>query len=387
MRWLRLAAALTIAAGFATGAGAAEAPKPTFQPDGTVKVPAFDLPPSGLMSAEAADMLRKRSQGARPPLPADAGIAQVRQRSEENWAPVLAAMRERYSVDVAEQHIGGVPVRVVTPRGKPVDAKRVLINLHGGGFAWCADACRMLESIPIAAVGGFKVVTVDYRMAPEARHPAGVEDLAAVYAALLKHYKPKQIGVYGCSAGGTLSAQAAAWFPAHGLPQAGAVGIFGSGAVIYKPGDANYLAAYVDGSFAPPPPPGAPPRPSMDRLYFDGSDTTDAIISPALHPEVLAKFPPTLLITGTRAMEMSAVTFTNTQLLKAGVPSTMVVQEGHGSLLLLPSATAGVARHLRHHRPLLPPEPGLGGIVGDRSGRSHRLLRVEISHCRLSCTW
>ena len=330
MRPRNLATAAFAAAAAALGAHAEEAPRPKFRPDGTVSVPAFDLPPSGLMSPEAANMLRKRSQGGRPPLPADADIGQVRQRSEETWAPALAAMRERYAVDVAEQRIGGVPVRVVTPRGKPVDPKRVLINLHGGGFAWCADACRMIESIPIAAVGGFKVVTVDYRMAPEARHPAGVEDLAAVYGALLKQYKPKQIGVYGCSAGGTLTAQGAAWFPAHGLPQAGAVGIFGSGAVIYKPGDANYIAAYVDGAFAPPPPPGAPPPKSMDRLYFEGSDTTDAVISPALHPAVLAKFPPTLLITGTRAMEMSAVTFTNSQLLKAGVASTLVVQEGMG---------------------------------------------------------
>src|SRR6185436_18208567 len=93
--------------------------------------------------------------------------------------------------------------------------------------------------------------------------PAASEDVSAVYRELLKSYKPQQIGIYGCSAGGALSAQVAAWLPAHGLP----------------------------------------PQPA--RSYFDGVDMSDPMVSPALHLGVLAKFPPTLLITGTRAMDLS----------------------------------------------------------------------------------
>ena len=37
-------------------------PRPTFEKDGTVHVPAFDLPPSSFMSKEAADSLRARGQ-------------------------------------------------------------------------------------------------------------------------------------------------------------------------------------------------------------------------------------------------------------------------------------------------------------------------------------
>ena len=80
----------------------------------------------------------------------------------------------------------------------------------------------MLESAPIASVGGYKVVSVNYRMAPEATHPPRVEDVATVYRELLKTYEPKHVGIYGCSAGGALTAQTAAWLPAHDLPQAGA---------------------------------------------------------------------------------------------------------------------------------------------------------------------
>jgi acetyl esterase/lipase len=238
-------------------------------------------------------------------------------------------MRKLFSVDVVDQTISGVPTRIVTPKDKPYDNKRVLMNLHGGGFTTCADACAMLESVPIASVGGYKVVTVNYRMAPEANHPAGVEDAATVYRELLKSYKPKNIGIYGCSAGGALTAQTAAWLPAHGLPQAGAVGIFGAGGVRFETGDSSWIAAYIDGSFPAPAKSGGA-SPDITRGYFGKADMSDPTISPALHPDVVVKFPPTLIITGTRAMDMSPAIYTNSQLLKAGVHSTLIVGEGMG---------------------------------------------------------
>src|SRR5690606_9159390 len=110
--------------------------------------------------------------------------------------------------------------------------------------------------------------------------------------------------------GGSLTAQAAAYLPAHGLPQPGAIGIFGARAVRFMSGDSAWVAAYIDGSFPPPPAPGET-GPDMTRGYFAKADMRDPIISPALHPAVLAKFPPTLIITGTRAMDMSPAVYTN----------------------------------------------------------------------------
>ncbi len=330
---LKATAGLALAAALSTTASlrAEDKPaKPVFDADGTVHVPAFDLPPSVFLSEEALAQAKMRSgmPGGAPSVNAD--ITLVRRGLEAALAPQVAKMRETYLVDVADQTIAGVPTRVITPKGKPFDRKRVLINLHGGAFSLCADACAMLESVPIAALGGFKVVSVNYRMAPEAAHPAAVEDVEAVYRELLKSYKPKQIGIYGCSAGGALTGQAAAWLPAHELPQAGAIGIFGAGAVRFSLGDSAYIAGYVDGSFPAPPPPGLPPSPPLDRGYFAKADRAGPIISPALHPEVIAKFPPTLIITGTRAMDMSPAIYTNSMLLKAGVRSTLIVGEGMG---------------------------------------------------------
>ena len=324
-----IAAAVALAATTANLCAEDKPAAPVFEPDGTVHVPAFDLPPSALLSKEALDaqMMRARRPGGAPTPSAD--IAATRKGLEAMLAPQVSGMRTTYPVDVVDQTIGGVPTRVVTPKDKPFDHKHVLINLHGGGFTMCADACAMLESVPIASLGGYKVVTVNYRMAPEATHPAGVEDAATVYRELLKSYKPKSIGIYGCSAGGALTAETAAWLPAHGLPQAGAVGIFGSGAVRFGVGDSAWVAAYIDGSFPPPAKSGGA-QPDITRGYFGGTDMSDPIISPALHPDVIGKFPATLIITGTRAMDMSPAIYTNSQLLKAGVRSTLIVGEGMG---------------------------------------------------------
>ena len=61
---------------------------------------------------------------------------------------------------------------------------------------------------------------------------------------------------------------------------------------------------------------------------------SDPIISPAMHLDVLEQFPPTMLVTGTRAIDMSPAIVTNSRLLKAGVESTLVVGESMGHCYL-----------------------------------------------------
>lgn len=311
--------------------------RPTFDAEGNVAVPAFTLPPSELLSPEALAAQKMRAKMRMPATGADIPVDMMRKGLTMMLAGQVAALQKDYPVDIEETTIGGVPVRVFTPKGKPWDKKRVLVNLHGGGFSMCWESCSMLESIPIAVTGGYKVVSVNYRMGPEARHPAALEDVEAVYRQLLKAYPAKSIGIYGCSAGGSLSAQMGAWLPSRGLPQPGALGMFGGAGVRFLAGDSGTVAAYIDGSFAPPPKPGEK-FVDMTRGYFTGAEIKGPIISPALHPATIAKFPPSLLITGTRAMDLTPVVYTNTQLLKAGVKSTLVVGEGMGHCYIYQSA-------------------------------------------------
>ena len=320
---------------------------PQFDANGDVRVPAFTLPLSGLVSEEAAASQRMRAN--MPTFDAagqEPDIAVRREQINAYAMPAVERLRANFAVNIAPATLGGVEVLDVTPADGSHDPERVLINLHGGAFTVGWSGIALMESIPLSVLGGYRIISVNYRMAPEHRHPAGVEDVAAVYAALLKDYAPGHIGIYGGSAGGALTAQAAAWLPAHGLLQAGAVGIFGAGGAPFDVGESAYVAGYIDGSF-PPPDAKFGSSGEITRGYFAECDDKDPSAWPAWHLDILAKFPPTLIITGTRAMDLSPACFTNSQLLKAGVRSTLIVGESMGHCYYLsyslPEAQDGYA--------------------------------------------
>ncbi len=278
--------------------------------DGTVHVPATTVPPSEFLSPQAKAYLAEHLKNVTRP---------EMLRQENGIPPLLAGyltrQRELFSVDRQEGRFGGVHAYVYTPREgiSARNRKRVLIDLHGGGFAGCWPGCAELESIPIAALGRIKVISLDYREAPQYRFPAASEDVAAAYRELLKTYRAADIGIYGCSAGGMLTGMSVAWFQQHDLPRPGAIGMFCAGATVARVGfggDANYTAMAL-GEARSAPPPAAQSAPARSQLeYLAGADLEDPLVSPAASATVLAKFPPTLIITGSRAFEMSSAIYT-----------------------------------------------------------------------------
>jgi acetyl esterase/lipase len=221
--------------------------------------------------------------------------------------------------------MGGVPVEEFTPPAA-ADRDRVLINLHGGAFCSGAIYIGRIESIPLSHLGGFRVVSVDYRQGYEHKFPAASEDVCAVYEALLQDYAPSQIGIYGGSAGGVLTSQATAWILSRRLPAPGAIGIFGAGTG--GQGDAAWFGALGMGM--------RPPLPLLKRLarsdigYFGSASDDDPMVDPTRSPELLTQFPPTLLVTGTRAFDMSPAIITHRALVRAGVDAQLHVFDGLG---------------------------------------------------------
>lgn len=305
---------------------ATQPPKVVVHADGSVEIPAQTAPVSTFLSPEAKAYVAQHLKDMQDPeiLKQEAGVPRF-------MKSYLARDYELFAVERKDQKIGGVHAYVYTPKTgiSERNKKRVLINLHGGGFSGCWPGCAELESIPVSALGQIEVVSVDYREGPEYKFPAASEDVAAVFRELLKTHKPQEIGVYGCSAGGIQTAMSIAWFQAHELPSPGAIGIFcGSAGGIFG-GDALYTAMPLgEARLATPPPPGAPPPLS----YFSGTDPKDPLVSPVSSPETLSKFPPTLIITGTRGFELSSALYTHEQLVKLGVEVELHVWEGlfHG---------------------------------------------------------
>jgi acetyl esterase/lipase len=251
--------------------------------------------------------------------PAD--VAAVREAYEEILiGPWLDRLLVEFPVTTETVTLGGVAVDVVVPSGgvRPRNEGRVLINLHGGGYGLGGRKTRLQESVSIAGHGGFKVVSVDYRMAPEHLFPAASDDVAAVYRALLEDYRPGDIGIYGCSAGGVLTHQAVAWFGAHDIPRPAAIASVNAGGLPWLWGDSRRTAAYlagrefVDGGGIP---------------YLAESDLRGPLVSPAFHPDVLRDFPPTLIISGTRDNLLSTAVYSHAQLVKAGVVADLHVWE------------------------------------------------------------
>ncbi len=315
---------------------APERPKVMVDADATVHIPPIVVPPSGFISAEAKATQHDIMTHPYPPIPKAGDPLEAYQKGREAlnrdvYAPMIARDKEIYAVDLGSETIAGVYADVVTPKDgiAAKNKNRILINVHGGAFYNGARTESLVESIPIAALGKIKVVSLDYREGPEYKFPAASEDVAAVYRELLKHYKPKNIGIYGCSAGGQLTAEAMAWFQKEKLPNPGAIGIFCAGAVRGTTGDSAYIAPPFAYAQMPPPPGYAGQEPGG---YFAGTDAKDPLVSPAYALDVLAKFPPTLIMTASRDMALSAALFTHTQLLKAGAPADIYVAEGlwHG---------------------------------------------------------
>lgn len=293
-------------------------------PNGAVQIPGYTVPLSSFLSPEAKTYMAQHMRDMQNPelLKQDEGVPRFMKQYLERDEAIFAVERKDAS-------LGGVHTYTYVPRSgiSEKNKARVLVNLHGGGFSGCWPACAELESIPISALMKIKVVTVDYREGPDHKFPAASEDVASVYRELLKTYKPQNIGIYGCSAGGMLTAMSLAWFQTHGLPAPGAVGIYCASAGAFG-GDATYIAfPFGEGRMPPTRPPG-----QSQLGYFSGADMKDPLVSPMNSPAILAKFPPTLLITGTRDFAMSGTIHTDTELTKRGVKTELHVWDGlfHG---------------------------------------------------------
>jgi monoterpene epsilon-lactone hydrolase len=237
----------------------------------------------------------------------------------------LEIMRPLFATAVAPAILGGVRVDVVVPASRePVleDNEGVLICLHGGAFAWGAGDGALLEAVPIAAVSGMTVVAVDYRMAPEHGHPAAVEDVIAVYRALTTDRPARRVGVYGCSAGAILTAQVLARLQAEELERPGAVALMHAGGLELD-GDLLALAPMMTGDA-----PAAGLTRFADMPYFAGADVSDPLVFPGEHSQVLARFPPTLLVTGTRDFSASSMSVMHRRMLAAGAEAEFILFDG-----------------------------------------------------------
>jgi acetyl esterase/lipase len=114
-----------------------------------------------------------------------------------------------------ESAFGAKPIRVLTYRPRTIDDPLpVILHIHGGGFVMGAPEMKDVENRIFASELRCAIYSVDYRLAPEAPHPAPVEDIYSVFAWLHANagrlgLDPARIGIKGESGGGGFAAAAA----------------------------------------------------------------------------------------------------------------------------------------------------------------------------------
>lgn len=274
------------------------------------------VPVPQTVSSEAQKSISRAEPDQGPPEPLEArrkGTDAYTARARVEWTKICPNT-------IVEDKMAGVPVRIVTPESMGEKNKdRVLLNLHGGGFN--SDSGSYTESIPIASYTGIKVVAVLYRLSPEVKFPAAVDDSIAVYKELLKTYKPAHIVIYGTSAGAILTAEVAAKIKQLGLPMPAALGIFSGMGDFARAGDsiAMYALRGLSGHLDPP-------EPGVhDPFYVASTDPKDPILSPIFGD--LHGLPPTLFVTSGRDLLLSGTVNLHRAYLLAGVDARLVVYD------------------------------------------------------------
>jgi phosphinothricin tripeptide acetyl hydrolase len=203
---------------------------------------------------------------------------------------VMGAIPAPDGVELEAVDAGGVPAEWTTPAGS--ESGRVIVYLHGGGYALGSIRTHRPLAARLASAAGAKVLSVAYRLAPEHPHPAAVEDAVAAYRHVVASgVAPSRIAIAGDSAGGglTLACLVALRDAGDPLPAAG---------VCISPwldltcsGESWQTKADVDPLLQ------GPQIQMMADAYLAGADPTTATASPLFAD--LSGLPPVLVQVGT----------------------------------------------------------------------------------------
>jgi acetyl esterase/lipase len=127
----------------------------------------------------------------------DTSVAQMREDWDTAFGESVAAVTcERVSAD-------GVDGEWISPANAPED--KAILYFHGGGFRIGSVASHRDLIAQIVLASRCRVLAINYRLAPEHRFPAALDDALAAYGWMLDHgLKAANIALAGDSAGGNL---------------------------------------------------------------------------------------------------------------------------------------------------------------------------------------
>jgi acetyl esterase/lipase len=267
---------------------------------------------------------------------------------------MMAASPLPADVATSRGSLGGVPVINVGVAG--VDSVEVILYLHGGAYAIGSAASSVALASDLAQRAGIRLVSVDYRLAPENPHPAAIEDAVAAYRGLLHSgLSASRIAIAGESAGAGLAGATLVALKSAGLPQPSSAVFMSPWADLTLSGDSITEKAAVDPALT---------RAGLQRRaadYAGAGDAANGLISPIFAD--LTGLPPLLLQAGSHEILLSDSTRLATRAAAADVAVTLEVTplvphvfQGFASILAEgDAALTSAADFLRAHFAADPP--------------------------------
>jgi len=222
-------------------------------------------------------------------------------------------------VTVRSVQAGGVHAEWIEPA--VVEKNRTVLYLHGGGYCLCSlDTHRgLVARLALAAKG--RVLTLDYRLAPEHVFPAALEDALAAYRWLLgQGFRPEQVAIGGDSAGGGLTVAAAVSLRDAGEPLPGALFLLSPWTDLTFSGESHRTLRSVDPIF------GGGRGPRFAPAYVGDHDPADPLISP--HFADLHDLPPALIQVGSDEILLDDSTRLEENMKSAGVEARLEIWPG-----------------------------------------------------------
>ncbi len=173
-----------------------------------------------------------------------------------------------------------------------------ILYLHGGGYALGSSRTHAAFTGVLSDLCQIRVLSVDYRLAPEDPYPAAVKDAAGTYRWLLQQGVPaKSIVIGGDSAGGGLTFAALLELKAKGDPLPAAAFAISPWVDLAMTGDTITTKAGIDPMIT------ESALYNMAALYAKNADLRSPLISP-LYAD-LSGLPPVLIHVGTSEMLLS----------------------------------------------------------------------------------
>ncbi len=251
-------------------------------------------------------------------------------------------------VTTSDQTYGGVPAVAVDVEG--VDPRTLIVYLHGGAYAIGSAAGSVPLASDLARRAGARLVSVDYRLAPEHPHPAALHDAVAAYADILRREPPgTRIALAGESAGAGLAAATLVALKRRAIAQPVAALLMSPWADLTVSGSSIATKAAED------------PALTADGLrrraadYAAGADAADGLLSPVFAD--LSGVAPLLIQAGSYEILLDDATRLAARAAAADVSVALEVTPGvphvfQGFAAMLDEAGAALdsgGRFLRHH--------------------------------------